>query len=168
MISACVRVKPSPKHSQSAFSDWIAEQINEVAGKPQSEGPLTIGELRKHEIDVAAITSDLSSGRPFQLPLKLRSFYFSESEFRNLFPDWVMDYFLRHGEKIPEEKLIGCEKKDLRRLPIKDAMPVLLVVRMSLSFPMLISAVPLYRVEFQEEQEDIFKKVTVFRWWHFQ
>ena len=150
--------KTQSKHSQSAFSDWIAEQINEVAGKPQSEGPLTIGELRKHDIDVAAITSDLSSGRPFQLPLKLGSFYFSESEFKNLFPDWVLNYFIQHGEKADEEDMIGCDKQDLRKLPILDDMPVLLVVRLSLSFPLLISAVPLYRREFQEGKKPVFKR----------
>ena len=137
-----------------AFTDWMADQIDRVAGKIGPDGsamkPLTIGDLKKYGIGIASMTTDLSSNRPYQLPLRTKIHYFSQSEFRRLFPQRVVDYLVEKGEK--RQSANKDEPQDLYRLPVGDDFPVLLVARMSLSFPGLISAVPLYRVDYTRTQ----------------
>lgn len=138
-----------PDHDKPALTDWLAGHIDGVAGNLGPGGvpgdPLTIGQLADHGIEVAAMTTDLSSGRPYQLPLKSDHHYFSRREFEALFPKRVVDYLVRGrtpltgvGPQLPQ---------DLYPLASGRDFPVLLVARMSLSFPGLISAVPLYRFD---------------------
>ncbi len=139
------------RHSEvPAFTDWMADQIDRVAGNVGPDGKattlLTIGDLKKHDIAIASMTTDLSSNRPYQLPLHTKIHYFSESEFRRLFPKRVVDYLVKKGA--PYKDSGDDEPQDLHWLPVRDDFPVLLVARMSLSFPGLISAVPLYRVDY--------------------
>lgn len=128
------------------FTDWIHAQIQDVAGK-KGRPPLTLGELKKSKIEVAAVTTDLSSQRPYQLPIKLGVHYFSVSEFRELFPCDVVDYLVANSDCL-KDGFTENGKTDLRALPPHDDWPLLLLARMSLSFPFLIRAVPLYRYDY--------------------
>lgn len=135
-----------------AFGDWIAEKIDAIAGK--TEGPLTVGDLRRHKIELAAMTTDLSSKRPYRLPLATRIHYFSEAEIRRLFPDRIVDYLCQTGQpRAPRATDPADLPNDLYQLPTGDAFPVYLVARMSLSFPGLISGVPLWRIDYTSRQE---------------
>lgn len=136
-------------YGKPALTDWLADRIDKVAGNLGPGGvpgdPLTVGQLADHGIEVATMTTDLSSGRPYQLPLKSDHHYFSKREFEALFPKRVVDYLVRGrtpltgvGPRLPA---------DLYPLASGRDFPVLLVARMSLSFPGLISAVPLYRFD---------------------
>jgi len=132
-----------------ALTDWLADHIDRVAGNLDPTGvlgdPLTIGQLSDHGIEIATITTDLSSGRPYQLPLKSDHHYFSKGEFEALFPKRVVDYLVRGREPLGG---VGPHlPQDLYPLASGRDFPVLLVARMSLSFPGLISAVPLYRFD---------------------
>ena len=141
------------------FTDWMADQIDDIAanlgenGKPGK--PLTVGQLQAHGIEIAAMTTDLSSGRPYQLPLKSQIHYFSKREFDALFPQRVMDYLVKEENRVKATPQ-GLPD-DLYKLPVDADMPVLLVARLSLSFPGLIRAVPLYRhddlLKVQETEE---------------
>ena len=137
-----------------AFSDWLAEKINTVAGLPAGTGhkPLCVKDLRKFDIHPATITTDLSTGRPYQLPLLSSAHYFQADEFRKLFPDWIMDYLIEKGESYGRKPI--HKKLGLYKLAYDENMPVLMLVRLSLSFPLLISAVPLYRRDYTESGED--------------
>lgn len=139
-----------------AFSDWIADQIDLIAGNVDAAGrlgtPLTIGQLRGDtdldpdgEIKVATMTTDLSSARPYQLPLKSDIHYFSKAEFEKLFPERLINYLCKTGGPYTPARPEASLPSDLHRLPVGDDFPVFLVARMSLSFPGLIRAVPLYR-----------------------
>ena len=138
-----------PGHAKPALTDWLADRIDTVAGNLGPDGvvsdPLTVGQLADHGIEVAAMTTDLSSGRPYQLPLKSDHHYFSRREFEALFPRRVVDYLVRGRTPLTE---VGPQlPADLYPLASGRDFPVLLVARMSLSFPGLISAVPLYRFD---------------------
>lgn len=133
--------------NQPAFGDWIAEKIDMIADK--TDGPLTVRDLRKHGIEVAAMTTDLSSKRPYRLPLETSIHYFSVAEFNLLFPENIVTYLCKVGSKRQPRE--GDQKdlpNDLYQLPVGDDFPVYLVARLSLSFPGLISGVPLWRIDY--------------------
>ena len=92
-----------------------------------------------HAIDLRMMTTNLSMQRPNVLPdLGDRNYIFKEADFRALFPDLVVDHMKAHSE--PHER--SPRASALSRKP--DDLPVVVGARMSLSFPLLIAAVPLY------------------------
>jgi hypothetical protein len=136
------------------LADWLAWAIDYVAGKTDEDtvasgaSPLTIGELRSRKVELQAITSNLSEGQPYTLPFRKRSFLFREEDARRLFPPHVVEHLIacayrgaRDGDEHQRTLPAG-----FHFLPFDDDFPVVLAVRMSLSFPVLICAVPLYRL----------------------
>lgn len=136
-----------PGHDESGFTDWIADKIDHIAGNLDGQGtlgdPLTVGQLERHGIGIATMTTDLSSRRPYQLPLRTGIHYFSEREFAGLLPQRVVDYMKRVGGAVEVDD--PDVPQDLYRVPFGPDFPVVLVARMSLSFPGLISGIGLYR-----------------------
>jgi len=149
-------------HGKLAFSDWIAAKINTVAGLEYGDGhiPLLVGDIEDYGINIATMTSDLSSRRPYKLPLKNRYHYFKVDEFQVLFPDWILGHLINFSDKLASARKLE-QKDDYVPLPkgyhyfiYGPETPLHLVVRMSLSFPFLISAIPLYRVDYETRSED--------------
>lgn len=145
-----------------AFTDWIADKLDEISGRdengPTSYHPLTVGDLARHGLAVASVTTDLSSGRPYQLPLGTRIFSFRSSEFERLFPARILRFLMEKGGKLKardgsEDYRDSSGNSDYYKLPVDDDFPILLVARLSLSFPGLISAVPLYRFDYTVDDE---------------
>jgi hypothetical protein len=133
-----------------ALTEWLADKIDLIAGNVTNgvpDRPLTVGQLDRHLITVNAMTTDLSSRRPYQLPLRSRHHHFRKSEFDLLFPKRIVDYLIKDRQPVEPAKAGGID--DLYQLPVDDDFPVVLVARLSLSFPGLISAVPLYREDYQ-------------------
>lgn len=140
-------------YGAKALTDWLADHIDTIAGNLGPDGtpgaPLTVGALEGDDtrpdlgIRIAAMTTDLSSQRPYQLPLRNALHYFSRAEFAALFPARVVDYLC--AERAPMSSGVPGGPEDLYPLPVGPDFPVLLCARMSLSFPLLISAVPLWR-----------------------
>lgn len=139
-----------PGHDKPGLTDWMARHIDEIAGK--TGDPLTIGDLRDREIEVAAMTTDLSTQRPYQLPMETRIHYFSLSEWQGLFPKPILDYLTSVGKRLNHSQ--PGVPDDLYRLAAGRDFPVLLVARLSLSFPGLIEAIPLYRYDYQLPKVD--------------
>lgn len=141
----------SGKDADRVLVNWLDAAIQTVAGGDREDGqpssPLTVGGLREHGIELAAMTTDLSSGRPYQLPLQTRIHYFSKREFERLFPAHIVAYLV--GESAALTDNLGDAPRDLYQLPVGDDFPVLLLARMSLSFPVLFQTVPLYRRDYQ-------------------
>lgn len=137
-----------PGYTEAGLSDWLAETIERCAGRWQEGGtpperPLTFGHLANRgdgpSISLRMMTTNLSMRRPHALPnLGERNYYFKEEEFRRLFPGWVVDAMVR--DRTPENGVFP--------FPGADDLPVVVAARMSLSFPLLISAVPLYRYDY--------------------
>lgn len=138
-----------PGFDGPGLTDWMAQHIDAIAGLDR---PLTIGDLCDHDISVAAMTTDLSSQRPYQLPLQTRIHYFSLSEWRGLLPPAVLDYLVARGTPLGHGQ--SGIPNDLYQLAAGRDFPVLLVARMSLSFPGLIEAMPLYRFDDQLRDAD--------------
>ncbi|UIJ83143.1 patatin-like phospholipase family protein [Rhizobium leguminosarum] len=121
-----------------ALTEWLADTIDIVAGRPATGAPLGVKDLQSREVLVQTVTTDITSHRPYVLPMENNLHYFSEREFRSLFPARVVDAMLT----TPKEG-----SSDLYPFKI-DNLPLVVLARMSLSFPALISAVPLYRIDY--------------------
>lgn len=146
-----------PGFDGPGFTDWIADRIDAIAKPDQPLGAaLTVGELTAHKIEIATVTTDLSSKRPYQLPMKNNLHYFSKAEFDGLLPERVVSAMATPERRYPGDAadLPPSLPKDLYRLPAGDDFPVVLVARMSLSFPGLIRAVPLYREDYLLDGEE--------------
>lgn len=127
---------------------WLSELLNDLAGKPAT-APLTFGDLWKLDgpdkgepgVVLQMITTCLTQGRPYSLPFEDdEELWFCEDEFRDLFPKQVVDHMVAKARGAA----IGAGGTALLRLPKAEDMPVVVAARMSLSFPLLIAAVPLY------------------------
>lgn len=143
-----------PGHGTPGFTNWITDQIDTVAGKTLSRElpPLTIKDLRKQDIQLATMTTDISSQRPYRLPLTDPIFYVRKSEMQRVLPDRVVNYICNPGRAItPRHK---DDPLDLFQLPVGDDFPVILMARLSLSFPGLISAVPIWRREQDQDTDE--------------
>ncbi|ARQ13729.1 patatin/phospholipase-related protein (plasmid) [Rhizobium etli] len=121
-----------------ALTEWLADTIDLVAGHPTTGAPLGIRDLEMRGITVRTVTTDITSHRPYVLPMQNNLHYFSEREFRTLFPGRVVDAMLT----VPKQG-----STDLYPFKIEN-LPLVVLARMSLSFPALISAVPLYRNDY--------------------
>lgn len=137
-----------PGHSQPALTDWLTDTIDRVAGRSTSGAPLTIRDLKNAnpEINVATVTTDLTTRRPYSLPIGPNTYYFSKSEFQKLFPARVVDHMTREESSRVKDRDTNEPIGDLWYFKDKDEeTPLVVLARMSLSFPFLFSAVPLYR-----------------------
>jgi hypothetical protein len=104
------------------------------------------------------ITTCLSLGRPFELPMEARYFFYEPAVWRTLFPGYVVDALEAASDPVPEPGerltesawevlLAGGGERSLRRLPEARLLPVIVATRLSLSFPVLIAAIPLWTVD---------------------
>jgi predicted acylesterase/phospholipase RssA len=135
---------PGYSESGESLTAWVHRQIQEMAGLAPGE-PLTMQHLRTKHINFKAVTSDLSQGQPYALPLDAenKSFIFCKKDMDALFPAEVVKWLVEHA---PKHKKIELPE-GFHILPMSDNLPVLVAMRMSLSFPVLLSAVRLYTVK---------------------
>lgn len=142
--------KQQPGHTHPGFSDWIIDGIATISNK--TGGYLTVGDLEAVGIRLAAMTTDLSSGRPYTLPMRSKIHYFSKAEFLRLFDAAIVEQMCAGKTALVIKGQRGAPR-DLYQLPYGADFPVFLVARMSLSFPGLIAAVPLWRFDYQLRKE---------------
>jgi len=132
------------------LTEWLADLLDTIAGRTDPRIPLTFGDLwgnpradlvapGKRVINLQTIATSVSHGRPYQLPFEMSTFYFSPSEFRKYFPGRIVDWMVQHSA--------AQEQGDVRSFPPPGKLPVIVAARMSLSFPLLISAIPLYAAD---------------------
>ena len=130
------------EEDKPGLSDWLNYKLESVAGRIGPNGelpeiPLTFGMLDDANITLRTITTNLSRQSPVTLPLSDGT-YARQSDLQNLLPKNVVKYFVsQQGDEPRDDGLI--------EVPHGKYMPVLLAVRLSLSFPILLSALPLYQ-----------------------
>jgi predicted acylesterase/phospholipase RssA len=139
-----------PGQPKEAFTDWLARLIQEAAGRKPGDPPLTFGDLAKPPNDappirLAMVTTSLMEMRPYTLPMENKRFFFRRDEWDKIFPDAIMSYLVSVCEPpAPSAGVVG----DYYHLPNPAHLPLIVGARMSLSFPGLISAVPLWCHDF--------------------
>lgn len=133
-----------PGHDGPALTDWIHRALQDIAfGDPGHPVPLTFGDLNgpdpaRPRIHLRMVTTNLSMRRPHTLPRLGVPAGFVPDRWARLFPEPVMAHLLARSKDWSVEKSAGC-----RTFPQEADLPVLVAVRMSLSFPLLFTAVPL-------------------------
>jgi predicted acylesterase/phospholipase RssA len=164
---------PDPRLDDDPLTLWLSRLLNQCAGLPEDGPPLTLGQLWSawdqppgwltpwadrdmRAIELQAITTNLTHGRPYRLPDAFdeedQALYFSPEELRPYFPAPVIEHLRAHARPVPampcRDPARGVPElpPGVHRLPAARDIPVVLVVRMSLSFPVLLSAVPLHAV----------------------
>ncbi|ESQ92524.1 hypothetical protein ABENE_07765 [Asticcacaulis benevestitus DSM 16100 = ATCC BAA-896] len=130
------------------LTDWLHQRLQSLSGKLE-DAPLTFKDLwdaptypdepvTKRALTLQMITSGLSHNEPRTLPFENGTFWFRREDFDLLFPKVVVEAMVRGGKKLV------IDQASYYPLPHGGDLPVLVGMRMSLSFPLLISAVPLY------------------------
>jgi predicted acylesterase/phospholipase RssA len=135
---------PHPRRPP-ALTEWLNNLINSLSGHNRSE-PLTFGDLRRHDVTLRVVATCLTFGRPYTLPLESGEFYFFPDEMRRYFPPEVVSWMEEHASTTSNHGET-VDSAGLKPLPAADDLPVIVAVRMSLSFPLLFCAVPLYAVD---------------------
>jgi predicted acylesterase/phospholipase RssA len=141
-----------PYSSREGFTDWLARLINEAAGLKDQNRPLTFGDLAappgdRPPIQLAMMTTSLMEERPYTLPLPAddRRFVFEKSEWERIFPGGVMAFLTSKCDPFTPP---AGEAGEYYHFPDPARLPLIVAARMSLSFPFLISGVPLWRCDF--------------------
>ncbi len=132
-----------------ALAAWLADTLDRLAGQDDPRRPLTFGDLRRAGPDgvhLAMMATSLTHGRPHRLPFDDDRFLFDPSDLRRLFPARIVRFMEEHARS-PRNARQAAEwqgSRPLVPLPAPDDLPVVVALRMSLSFPLLLSAVPLW------------------------
>jgi hypothetical protein len=138
-----------------ALTPWLHERLQAFAGREPDAAPLTFGDLAHRDIEVNMMTTNLTRRQPMTLPWSTRQYWFDPDEWRDLFPEDVVRWLEQHPPQLTggpatqfRTALLRRQAGRLRPLPPPEDLPIIVATRMSLSFPLLISAVPLYAVDF--------------------
>ncbi|MFW5833827.1 MAG: hypothetical protein ACOCYE_06990, partial [Pseudomonadota bacterium] len=148
------------------LADWLHATIQDVAGRevgqvpdpapgvpvPDRAKPLTVGDLwalqqvdgqstpdLTRRLNLALTTTNLSHQLPHRFPYLERprgELYFRPEELRRVLPEDVVRWLVIASQEDAGDGYF--------RLPKPADLPILLGIRLSLSFPILISAVPLH------------------------
>lgn len=143
-----------------ALTDWLAKTIDTIAGV--EHGPLTLRDLEynraeqvdpKRKITLNTVTTNISQGQPYILPFSGRQYLFSKQEWLTLFPTDVVQHMIDCAyvpDNLDLSRPILDEHGNEHQLYFLPAdpkqLPVVVAARMSLSFPILLSAVPLWTI----------------------
>ncbi len=169
--------------------DWLHKGIQGACGLPLHR-PLTFqdlwdaplgpksetGQPRQKSIDLRMMTSCVSHGRPYEMPLEDHSvrLFFNLKEWERYFPREVIAYLrinstpytedaVEHLKGAPYVDSSGQKKRfadlavspspddpaitdDFREMP-RGGLPILVAVRLSMNFPILFQAVPAYAID---------------------
>lgn len=176
---------------EASLTEWIDQQIQAAAGKGLSDPPITFSDLwdaplyegeeavTEKVINLEVVTTGLTQGRPYTVPFKegTGSLYFDPDELSKLFPARVVEALVAASKaalagqanlpkanqpRNPRRPVVSPNEKPLFKLPEAADLPILLATRMSLSFPGLLSAIPLYSVDYslQRNQDGKTKDTT--------
>lgn len=145
-----------------ALSTWLTGELERTAGLDPGKLPLTFGMLwnprlsptpcgievpppgDQRAVNLQMMTTCLTEGRPYQFPTKTNRFYFKREEFEKFLPPHVVQWMCDRA-RAGAEPLEG-----LVPLPPIGDLPVIVATRMSLAFPVLLSAVPLHAIDFTD------------------
>lgn len=166
--------------NDQAITPWLSDALSALAGLPAGE-VLRFGHLwdaeayanrgsdtddsawrkRLHDssrrsITLEVITTDLTRRRPIRFPLSgpdaTEQLYFCLADLTEVFDSDVREAMLG-DEGIAIADSSGTERV-LHKLPEPWDLPVVVAVRMSMAFPALFTAVPLYRLRQRRRVQD--------------
>jgi predicted acylesterase/phospholipase RssA len=170
---------PGEEAERPSLISWLHRGIQMAAGRrvggPDPEPPLTFDDLWRapgfppawlegatgeaaRSINLQVITANLTHGRPYRLPLDddpAARLFFKPDELREYFPGDVVDFLVAKSVSYAprlrfSDPPASAVPADLRELPRGD-LPIVVAARLSLSFPFLFSAVPLWAIDYEAQ-----------------
>jgi predicted acylesterase/phospholipase RssA len=161
-------VDDADRASENALCTWLTKELELTAGLVPGEQPLTFGMLWDAKADPAApglahkpdepdvsldmITTNVTWGRPYQFPNE-RMFFFDPVEMARFFPDHVVAWMkarARAPRDAGEAANFAAYAPGKLPLPVAGDLPVIVATRMSLAFPVLLCAVPLWAADYSQ------------------
>jgi predicted acylesterase/phospholipase RssA len=165
----CSGMRGNTDEPRPALTPWLEQLIDGLAGREvgAETAPLTFADLwagpdaESGQADpddpwmrLEMVTTNVTNHRAERLPWASSQFFFDPVELRRLFPERIVMWLEDHPRPLPtrpsecrEEQLLRGQLWPLRPLPHAADLPVVVATRMSLSFPVLLSAIPLWRVD---------------------
>lgn len=160
---------PTSRHQP--LTPWLTELLDTLAGKDPEGPPLTFGDLweeggsadepvppaERRAVTLEMVTTCLTHGRPYRLPFETKIFFFDPEEMRRLFPARIVRHLVEHQRRpVRPDDPVAEHGGPLLPFPDPADVPVVVATRMSLSFPGLLSAVPLHAVDYSwSENADV-------------
>jgi deferrochelatase/peroxidase EfeB/predicted acylesterase/phospholipase RssA len=173
--------RPDPKLDPLPLTVTLHRLIQACAGRTQPDAaPLTFEDLwnapgfppawlpaslpkgqRHRSIDLQVYTTNLTYGRPYRFPAvpgdDMGRLFFRAAELAPYFPQSVMNhlvgYAVPYAPKAWSDPPVENVESDILELP-QAKLPIVVAARLSLSFPLLISAVPLWAIDFEPSKPD--------------
>jgi predicted acylesterase/phospholipase RssA len=169
------RTMEDPANAGAALpglTDWLTTYFDDLAGVSGQDHPLTFGDLwggaDRHApdaVNLEVMTSAVSQQMIYGIPFRdgVPTLYYEPAELQRLFPARVTEWIGRLADEAEKAEGKGMRAdggeaagatirnahgRVLRPFPRGADLPVVVAVRMSLSFPLLLSAIPLYAVDF--------------------
>lgn len=155
-----------------ALTPWLHALIQDLAGK-RRDAPLTFEDLwgapgfppdklhlpadvQVRSIDLRMFTTNLSTGRPFVLPLTHETcrLFFQTDELARYLPDEVIAFILANANPYSPASESDPPPAEMQRLGLDlwelppGKWPVVLAARLSLGFPLLFSAIPFWAIDY--------------------
>ena len=155
-----LQVGPDGRLMPKPLTTWLADELDAMAGKNTGE-PLTLKDLAEEGVNLRMFTTNLTDGTPYTIPFRNRTFFFSPDDFRELFPPRVVDWMMSEAV-VPKPRDTDDERaafeamRALGHVPFPDPenVPVVVMARLSLSFPGLLSAVPLWAMRLKDPDDE--------------
>jgi hypothetical protein len=153
-----LQVGPDGRLMPKPLTTWLADELDAMAGKA-SGTPLTLQDLADAGVNLKMFTTNLTDGTPYTMPFRNRMFFFSPDEFRELFPPRVVDWMVS-DDVVPTARnekeqadFEAMRRQGIWPMPDPPHMPVVVMARLSLSFPALMSAVPLWAMRLSDSDD---------------
>ncbi len=149
------------------FRAAISDEKGFLELSPREQDRLRSGRV----VDLEVMTTNLTLRRPYRFPFESRQFFFCERCFAKYFPSAVLERLVLSSTPVDDKPVswtgpdgtrqskmivMDCPLHDgtrVRHFPLPPDVPVVVAARISLSFPALISAVPLCYVDYGREPE---------------
>ncbi len=158
-----------------ALSEWMHQLVLRLSGGLQNDAawlpvhidhnqrPMVFGDLWQSAespksthptaILLHTMTTCLTLGRPFVIPFENTQFYFMPSDLQTVLPADVVTWmeqasrawFTAHPDALPLE--LSTKTGSVLRLPPAHLLPLVFAARLSLSFPVLLTAVRLWALD---------------------
>ncbi|MBI2296060.1 MAG: patatin-like phospholipase family protein, partial [Betaproteobacteria bacterium] len=114
-------------------------------------------------ITLQMVTTNVTHGRPYSLPFDDPDarLFFRDDELRDYLPQEVVDWMVAKQAKYEPrgESDPAALPPGLFQVPAPEDFPVVFAARLSLSFPLLISAVPLWAIDYEAPRpERVFRR----------
>ena len=164
----------NPKGYLPGISEWMHDGIQLSAGLKKTDRPLTFRDLwnapayrgaaprpcdekdpvGRRAINLQVITTNVTHGRPYRLPLadETSRIFFNPQELKDYFPPVVLDALVKAAHpyvpRSDSDPDSVANQQDFLELPGAD-LPIVVAARLSLSYPLLFSAMPLWAIDYE-------------------